>query len=392
MIGNPARVRSFLASALLTAAVAPLVAPSAQAQERPDAQFLGAKLLKTDGAGELDWSVSLPASCPDCRLVPGEITTAQNARELYFHFTAPSGQVRIGEVVVRVDPRRIRKVIVARRAVPFRKIAGGIAFTMEAYPPPDEWRGTIGQVADYNSFLLTPGVRLRVEHADIVRRRGPYASGRWPAIERQAALNLEFAAREAVVALGIDYALETRGLGVVQLMGFDTNYPTLAADRAHGDHPPHWHMHVYWTHGPRARVIPHFYIGADGLLGQAKVYRTAGLPSREAEGEYLRGKPIAVLTPEGESLFSQTITEQGWFALSTGAATCLFEPVGTAPGDGGFAKGVRLACPNLPVRVVEASDDIAHGEMRLMINGTLVERHRYDPDTGEIVASDVRAR
>src|SRR6185295_15631794 len=164
-------------------------------------------------------------------------TTAQNPKEFYFHFVAPTEQ-NVHGIRLHVPPSKVRRVICGRTDVPFTRTDDAIVFDVPPKNPED-------LVAELHTQIRSPGVSLRIEHADVQRRNGPYAKGAWPAIQRAAALNLEFAVRDAIHQLGLDRRVVEDGLGVIQLMGFDTNYPTVAPDRAHDDFPPHWHMHLW---------------------------------------------------------------------------------------------------------------------------------------------------
>ena len=358
----------FVLAAFLLATLPARLTSADESLSSEEEEFIGVRVLKTPRANPLEWSVELP-DCAACRPLINEITSAQNPREFYFHFFAPK-RLETVRVRVRVPPSKVRAVVVGRTRVPFTRTATGILFDA---PRPEE----SDRVAELHTFIDTPAVRLRIEHADEQRRRGPYAAGRWPAVERQAALNLQFAAREAVTSLRLDRSMRDRNLGVIQLMGFDTNYPTLDAERAHADHPPHWHMHVYWTTEPKIRVIDHQFIDAAGLLTHNHVARNRGVDPTQRQGRFERGQTLDVLTPGGELLFTQTITSEGHFVLGTPSATCRFLPVG-----GGYHHGVELRCDGSRARRIRATDDLARGRVRLFIDDRPIEQHFYDIDTG----------
>jgi hypothetical protein len=351
--------------------------------------FLGVRILKTAGAGDLDWSVELPASCTGCRLAINRFTSGQNSKEFYFHLLASSTLEKIEGVHVKAEPAKIRGVLVGRVQVLFSRTADGISFAVPRNGPVVAELSTYrtlpgyaaGYVTDLYTYIETPSVETRIEHADEKRRNGAHASGPWPAVERQAALNLEFAAREAIVALGLDRTLRERGLDTVLLMGFDTNDPTLGPADAHNDDPPHWHMHMSWSRVPIIREIGHFYIGSDGLLirnGVGDVINGKG-------ARFERGQTHKTLTEDGEILYTHTITPEGYFTLGTSAGVCRFTPV-----VGGFHTGVDLACRNGAYRRrIRAEDDIDLGRLRLFLNERLVEEYIYDPDNGVLERSEI---
>jgi len=361
--------------------------PPADANLGADEMFLGVRVLKTADAGDLAWSVKFPAACHTCQLAPGDKTTAQNAKEFFFHFRAPNGKEPLVGVHIQVDGSKVRGVLVGRQHVTFVRAGDGITVdvprngatladlsTFRALPG-----DAPGDVTDFYTYFDSPGVQTRVEHADELRRRGAYAAGRWPVIERQAALNLEFAAREAIVALRLDKAVREQGVGTVLLMGFDTNYPTQGPKEAHEDSPPHWHMHLSWDREPIIREVGHFYLGTDGLLVENQV-------ADVVHHQTLRFGPnqtYNTLNGEGALLFSQTITAAGAFVLGTPTGSCRLTPVA-----GGFQSGVDVSCDPSGMRlVVRAEDDTATGALRIYRNERLVEEHRYDPDNGVLVSS-----
>jgi hypothetical protein len=376
----------------------------AQSSQQADPQtskaslaFFGVRILKVPRAGDLPWSVDFPSTCQICILKADELTSGESSEDVFFHFLAPADLRAIEGVHVKVDPAKVRGVIVGRtdakwakppnvaRApgfVAFRRDSDGITFDVPRdspgvrVPPYDA-----GDVTQEYTYIETPGVQLRIEHADETRRRGPYATGSWPAAQKQATTNLEFAAREAMEMLGLDQVIEVSGVGLVTIMGFDTNYPTQSPTAAHDDDPPHWHMHMYWREAPKVRDIGHFYVGANGLLESNE---WQNMP-HHTDVKLAPGETQTTKTSEGEVLYTQTITAEGYFVLGTPTASCRFAPV-----SGGFQSGVDLHCDNgMSVRRVRAEDDVHHARLRLYINARLAEEHLYDPDTGALRSSQV---
>jgi hypothetical protein len=352
--------------------------------------FLGVRVLKSNGAGELKWLVELPATCASCELKINPFTSGQNPKEFWFHFLAPNAPELIQDVRIKVDPGKIRGVLVGKTHIPFAKTADGIRFdTPRNGPRVADLSGFNNlpadgpaEVTEMYTYLETPAVETRIEHADEQRRNGPYTTGPWPAIERQSALNLEFAAREAIVRLGLDRTVRERGLGTILLMGFDTNFPTQGPEDAHGDNPPHWHMHMSWSREPIIREIGHFYIGPNGLLKNNGV----GNMVTDKGAQFERGQTHKTLTESGETLYTQTITPVGYFTLGTSEGTCRFAPIAS-----GFQSGVDLACDNsITHQRIRAEDDIAKGRLQVFLNDHLVEQHFYDPDNGVLKRSEIK--
>lgn len=270
-----ARLRTMLVLPLLALQAPASAGPSSRA---PEQVFLGVTLLKTGAGPDIPWAVEPPRGCRGCRLVLDRFASGQNAREVYFHLWAPADRTRVGPIRVRIDPARVRGVLVGRTdyqlpsrgraasapradgptSLPFRREGDAIIFKAPSHPhgfdlPPDD----LGDVTQRYTYIETPGVYIRIAHADPLRRAGRYAEGPWPAVQARAALNLEFAAREAIAALGLAAAARRYGATTIMLMNFDTNYPTLGPGQAHEDWPPHWHMHLYWNTRPKVRKVDH---------------------------------------------------------------------------------------------------------------------------------------
>jgi len=354
--------------------------------------FMGVRVLKKENAGTLQWSVELPSGCRPCQLEDNADTRIENGREFYFHLLVPSSLPVVQGMRIKVDPDKVRGVLVGRDHVPFVRTTDGITFdaprngptlsqladfyTLPGYVP--------GDVSDMRTYLETPGVETRVEHADEKRRAGPYKTGPWPAVERQAALNLEFAAREAIVALGLDKTVQERGLGTILLMGFDTNFPTVEPHGAHEDNPPHWHMHLSWSRKPVIREVGHFYISPEGLLTTNEVeYIDSSRNHTLGAGQVYR-----LVSDTGELLYTHTITPEGHFVLGTLQGACRFSPV-----ERGFDSGVVVSCGKGHFTLqVRAEDDLESGRLRVLINNRVVEQYSYDPDNGMLARSEIEHR
>jgi hypothetical protein len=394
----------------LAAAIWALIVGQVASAEEPQPNggrqaFLGVRVLKVEAAGSVAWAAKLPPDCTGCRLVINEYASGQNSKELFFHLWVPRSRPKIGPIYLKIDPRTVRGVLVGyndvdlpkrgfsrpeRRAdgmapVNFQRVRDGITFDVPLHPhgadlPPDD----LADVSEQYTFLETPGVYIRVGHVDERRRRGAYATGPWPAVEARAALNLEFAAREAVNSLQLDSSLQEQGVATIMLMNFDTNYPTLGANEAHDDWPPHWHMHLFWNARPKVRRVSHFYIAPNGLLieDQCSELKSAK-PGEWTKRWYAREEADETRTPGGRLLYSQIITAQGYFTLASPSGTCEFKPV-----SGGFDSGVNLSCNNgrTALRIL-AQDDPVTGRLQLFLNDRLAKDYRYDPDTGALLST-----
>jgi hypothetical protein len=97
-----------------------------------------------------------------------------------------------------------------------------------------------------------------------------------------------------------------------------------------------------------------------------------------------KGTAHQTKTPNGEVLYSQTITSEGYFVLSTPRGSCQFLPVA-----GGFDSGVNLSCDNGSRNLrVSVQDDVEAGLLRIILNDQLKEEYSYDPDTGALLSSE----
>ncbi len=347
--------------------------------------FLSVRVLKVK-ADSVRWSVVFPTSCTTCGLISNRFTDGQDSKEFYFHFRAPTTLQSVVGVKIKVDPSQVRAVVVGRSRVPFVRVADGIKFDAPLVDPALEalpWYDSDDATETY-TYIETPGVQIRIEHADIERRRGRYATGPWPEVEHQAALNLEFAAREAIRALGLDRRVDEQGIGTIRVMGFDTNFPTQGPAVAHEDAPPHWHIFVVWSQRPKSRETAHFYIRPDGLLANDTVADDVTLKVVD----YKPGETHQTLFPDGSGvLYTDMITPDGVFVIGTLEKTCRLTPIGK-----GFDSGVNVSCDKYPhARRVYARDDTKSGVLRVFINDDLREEYTYDADTEMLLSSRIKS-
>ncbi|WP_404713807.1 hypothetical protein [Sphingomonas sp. MMS24-J13] len=396
---------SLLATLMLAVAVASPAEAQPQAATGAARSFLGVRVLKRSGVGRLAWTVQLSPTCKGCEIVLNDFASGQNDKEFFFHILVPPAISNVGPVHVTVDPKAVRGVLfgitnteMAKNgyvrpepraegmgAISYRPVSGGIVFALPrrtggASLPPDD----LGDVTQQYTYIETPGVYIRVGHADIARRRGDYATGPWPTLQAQAALNLEFAAREAINALKIVRTLPALGVTTIMLMNFDTNYPTLEPDKAHGDWPPHWHMHVLWQDPPRVRKVGHFYLSSEGLLVRNESNDPTAADKVGGRARlYARGATDETRTPDGKLVYSHMITAEGYFEIASEHGVCLLKPIAD-----GFESGVRLSCNNgQAIITIRAVDHPAAGRLRLYLNDRLTNDYRYDPDTGALLSA-----
>ena len=304
-----------------------------------------------------------PASCRACTPVDTPLYNAENGRETVIALEVP--QRRSLELRFTGPRDTVRRVLLESGDLPFRQDKGAIIVRL---PPLIDDAITAAEVATH---IVEPGMVLRFEHADPVRRAGAYATGRFPQTERLAANALEFAQRQVIRDLGLGEEAERRDLGRIQVMGFDTNAP-----HAHVDTPPHIHMHLRWPRNAGTQ-IGHYYIGADGLLthNQAGV---KGIPGTDRR--YGRGETFTTIAPDGNGLYFHRITPEGWLDIGRpGGRSCTIRP----SGGGGFQAGAIVRCDGSPPRHITVEDDIARGVFTVATDD-IVETFRYDPDNGQL--------
>jgi hypothetical protein len=305
-----------------------------------------------------------PDSCPACSLVHDAAYERRNAHETLLALRVPAG--RALDLVFSAKTNGIRRVVLDKADLVRRW--EGERLHVAVPPLQDDATGA----GEFQTLLTEPGLTTRIEHADPVRRAGDYAAGRFPALERDAATNLEFAMREAAHRLALGATIEAGHLGPIQFMGFDSNDPA-----GHRDFPPHVHMHMRWP-GNIGTQIGHYYLDARGLLTGNRV-SIAGLA--RPQQHFAPGETFTTTAPGGRPVYSNTITRQGGLRLARpDGASCLLSPLGT-----GFDKGARIDCGSLGATTIHATDDIVHGILAVR-SDVLTETLTYDPDTGRLLS------
>jgi hypothetical protein len=248
-----------------------------------------------------------------------------------------------------------------------------------AFDLPVEVRARSSTV-EVQTSLESPGTVVRIEHAFLERRAGKYATGEFPVVQRAAALNLEFGLREAIRDLQLDRDVDSRGLGKIHLMGFDTNDPL-----GHEDYPPHIHLILRWPHFAGSQA-PHYYISSEGRLLPDVSVTIDGLPQIPAT-HFGPGAWVPAIDYLGETLYETLITDDGGLTLRRqAAASCTLKP--SEPGNRGFASGATVDCTSGAVHRVKASDDTERGEIRVSVDRRPVEVYRYDVDTATLLSAE----
>jgi hypothetical protein len=336
---------------------------------------VGVKLIKSDPRQSAPaFHVQLPWDCGDCFLVKDPAYHGENPREIYFHARVPSDRSVIENIRVDVGGDAIGAVIVEKNRIPFSVAGGVVTFDLPVVPR------ARSSTVEVQTSLEWPGIVLRIEHAFPDRRAGKYATGEFPAAQRAAALNLEFGLREAIRDLRLDREVDSRGLGKIHLMGFDTNNPL-----GHEDYPPHMHLILRWPHFAGSQA-PHYYINGKGRLLPDTSVTIDGMADIAATHAG-KGVWLPAIDYLGEYLYETLITDDGEFTLRRpGAASCTLTPI--EAGDRGFASGAMVHCSSGAAYRVQASDDTERGEIRVCVNSRPAEVYRYDVDTATLLSAE----
>ena len=300
-----------------------------------------------------------------CEVVHDEAFEKQNARQVVLAIRIP--RATILPLAVKVNSSTIRRVLLEGTDLAFTSEPDGLSFTL---PAQAEDRLNSGE---FQTHIFWPGIDLRFEHADPERRSGRYAGGRWPAVERKAAANLEFAQREAVRMLGLDSYVASQNIGTIDLMGFDTNYP-----HGHEDWPPHMHMILWWpTPKGTGSLVGHYYINPQGLLSDTIVGPIGAIG---VQAVFPIGKTFIDTDINGDGVYSHTVTREGWLRLGrVGGSECLISPAGP-----GFQEGAIVECPGFASRSVRVEDNVDSGVLHAWVNES-EESYRYDVDSGNLL-------
>jgi hypothetical protein len=316
-------------------------------------------------AKSIPYSVTFPESCAGCEVVHDDAYEKQNAREIILALRIPRATKLC--LTVNLQPSAIRRVLIEGSELAFTSGTKGLAITV---PAQGEDRINSGE---FQTHIFSPGMDLRFEHADVERRSGKYADGEWPAIERQAVANLEFAQREAVRMLGLDSYVASRNIGTIDLMGFDTNYP-----HGHEDWPPHMHMILWWpTVKGTGSLVAHYYVSPKGLLTHTIVGPIGAIG---VQAEFPTGSAFVDTDINGDKVYSHIITREGWLKLGrVDGSECLIRPSGS-----GFQEGATVQCPGFDQRRIRVEDDVIKGSLRVRINDS-EETYHYDMDSGVLL-------
>lgn len=302
-------------------------------------------------------------SCRACEQLHDPAFERFNTKEAVLQLAVPRG--RFLSLAFDIGPSQVQRVIVNDSDLVTRREGARLIAEL-----PPLWSDAVWAPA-LETDITEPGMVLRVETADPVRRAGPYAGGPFPTVQRRAADNLGFAQREVVRRLGLGAAVEAAGTGSIMIMGFDTNFPA-----GHADAPPHVHMHLRWANNVGTQ-IGHYYLSEDGLLTENRVgVRGLNAPART----YKRGEPFTTIDNRGQPVYAHTITDAGYLKIERpDGAACQLSPSGQ-----GFQDGVIVDCGSLGTARISTSIDVAAAVITVHTDD-IVETLRYDAETGRLL-------
>ncbi|MPQ55195.1 hypothetical protein [Duganella sp. FT27W] len=342
-----------------------IAAPAAMADDGQVTVVL--KFVKQPGHAGMAPVTLLADSCAACTVLGDPALARDNRRETLVALALPAR--RTLDLRFRAAPGSVRRVVLESGDLPFTVDGDSVTVWV---PPVAGDAVTAGEFATH---IVEPGMVLRFEHADLARRAGAYASGTFPALQRRAADNLQFAQREVIRRTGLGDFVAQEKLGAIQVMGFDTNYP-----HGHTDAPPHMHMHLRWPLNAGTQ-IGHYYIDERGLL----THNVVGVKSLDGQGRtYGRGELFTTRDVRGRPIYQHRITPEGWLELGrAGATPCVIKP---AQENRGFETGATVACMGQAPVTISVIDDLAAGIVRVA-TGQVVETFRYDTDTGKLLSS-----
>lgn len=220
-----------------------------------------------------------------------------------------------------------------------------------------------------HSLIRDPGVVLRIEHNREDRVAGAYHGQKYPLKQIKAALHYEFATRKVLSMMGIPDYLNSKKLGYMLILGFETCNPV------HTDYPPHWHIIFRWPYFTGSQA-PHIYLDDEGCNTLNKMYidGISGVCREYQKEEWCRFVDMF-----GGDVFAIAITADGGIAFSA--------PTGPmykiTPFNGNKAHILR---DDVNVLSVSVADDTQSSTVVVQYEdpygGIAKECFKYDPDTG----------
>lgn len=304
-------------------------------------------------------------SCPVCRQGHDPEFEKDNARETVLDLQVPRGAA--STLIFDAAGATYRRALLGYEDLALSRHGRRIKLVL---PPQTDSRT---DAAELSTRIVEPGLSLRLEHDDPLRRDGDYRLQRdgGPMASRRAATQLEFAMRQAARTLGLGGRVEEGKLGTIHIMGFDTNDPG-----GHRDAPAHVHMHLRWP-DVAGTQIAHYYLDEAGTPRRNRVsYQRLSAPDRWFEP----GETFTTVDRYGQPVYSHTIGTDGTLTLADGQGrACRIGPASS-----GFAEGAQVDCDGaLPV-AVRVDDDLATGTIRVRL-GDAIETWHYDPDSGRLI-------
>lgn len=328
----------------------------------------GAKVVKETFSETDSPEVILPEGW---KLCPGEAFTGVNPREYYFTVEAegenrPAPSVKISWSGVKIA------AVYGGECV---RIHGDTAdFRLNARRTPTSFTTVLPQqgAVSMGIFHNIPGLQA-----------GEYRGKPYPKNEIQAQLNFLFAAREMMRDFGFTDSPERLG-GVLNLYGFETNYPN-----GHVDAPPHFHIMTMWNSWKNVQAC-HFILDEKGkILCNDHYVVENGTRNSEKSLKFQTGESVSLTDRSGDVCFTLTMLKDGSGLEMSVPGTEKRGRIQSSDAVQSVTYSTRETPSDawIPAVTVRVQDDAAAGKLEIFLekNGeTTTETWNYDPNTGSL--------
>lgn len=329
----------------------------------------GAKVVKeTFGATPLP-EVILPAGWKLCST---EALTGVNDREYYF--TIENENDNSPAPVIQIVWPGI-KIANVYGGTGVRSIENGVEFRPISSKAP----------TSFTTILPLEGsVSMGVFHNVPGMQAGYYRDKPYPEAPIQAHLNFLFAAREMMRAFGFTNSPDALD-GVINLYGFETNYPN-----GHVDAPPHFHIMTMWDKWKNVQAT-HFILDSQGkVLRNDHFVVENNVRNKEKSISAAPGTAVEMTDRSGDIRFCLEV-------LPDGSGIELRVPgsnkrgriqSGNAPQSVTYAEQLDRATPWVYVAEIRVQDDSQKGILTVTKQTgqkKSVETWNYDPNTGRLI-------
>lgn len=253
----------------------------------------GAKVVKSPLGETAPPKLILPDGWTLCE---DEALTGLNVREYYFTIEADTENLpkNFPNPTVQILWPNV-KIAEIRGAQNVHKITDGMEFQVSSTRTPTGFTSILPQMGSVSMgiFHNVPGMQA-----------GRYRDLPYPANQIQAHLNYLFGSREMMAEMG--FTAERKVEGIINLYGFETNYPN-----GHVDYPPHFHIMLMWDSW-RENHVSHFILDETGkiLVNNHQVMGEKA-PQTGKSGKYLPGESMNYTDKTGKICFTVRMLENG---------------------------------------------------------------------------------